>query len=228
MSAWKWMSAAARTQAVKDSRNRTAAHIAAHYGAPLQSVQAIIDRLGSNTDEGQPGPPERPACEGTPTPAAAEHAPGDGGPDGGSSTVAGATSDGGGEGVTSAADAAAAAPAMARSSPPPQIKRQKLARPMREAATPKLIFASEKRAKTVVPAQERRMAGPLPKKRPKVMAKAGELKPEPKAEMSADEFAVTIYLPRSVLRTLQERAEKPRWTRAQMAAAMVIQACNKE
>lgn len=197
------MGGAARRAAIKTWEGRFPREIVAAYGLTYDEVRGYAERHGitfgtapfatipplekiENTDEGQPGPPERPACEGTPTPAAAEHAPGDGGPDGGSSTVAGATSDGGGEGATSAADAAAAAPAMARTSPPPQTKR------------------------------------------PKVMAKAGELKPEPKGEMSADEFAVTIYLPRSVLRTLQERAEKPRWTRAQMAAAMVIQACNKE
>lgn len=275
MSPWKFMDAKGRAASVEiyHGKGFSIEETAAALGAPIASVERIWDRLianWKNTDEGQPSgedpspvkPPESPACDGTLAPAAAEHAPGEGGPDGGRSTVAGAMSDGGGD-VARHREGSAPAP----SSPPPQIKRQKVTRPVKVAGAAKIYFTSQKQAKRLVPARAKvkaaiRPDNPSPDalrpKRLKRVAATGELRPttiakeraakrlktpkptistrlngakaeplplEPKGVPEPNEVAVTIHLPRRVMDVVASRAKKAAYTRADMIAVIVSQAC---
>lgn len=203
MSAWKFMSATARRDAVLAGRRKLldADEIADKYGATVQAVERIIAGL-RDTDEGSGTPREPAACDAAPTPATPS-TPGAGGPDGGSSPVAGATSSGGG-------DAAAQGEARAaQTSPPPQIRAKKSTRVEKQMRSP--------------PPPRQARAGKLAWAAQKVMKPAPDVPDVPETPRASrqGETMLSVWFPQETLVALRARAKKMGMTRAEAAAHLL-------
>lgn len=220
MSAWKFMSAKARQDAVLAGRRKLldAPEIAAQYGAPVDAVERILARFvftGTPDNDGGSGTPREPAaCDAAPTPATPS-TPGAGGPDGGSSPVAGVTSNGGGEtdAIATAPIEAARAPEdrRARVSPPPQIKAQKSTRRQAVTGQPGMQFTLVKKAKA--PATPRAA-------RTEAAITAHEPVETPRASRQG-ETMLSVWFPQETLVALRARAKKMGMTRAEAAAHLL-------